>query len=228
MRSFCMLLVASVLVLSVGAACQEISKVEIFGGYSLLHIDTMGFNNMSFNGPGGPGTVNVQNHFHGWNAAAQWNVNNWLGITADFSGHYGEPVTVSGTLPSGTTLPSASLHNFLFGPTLSYRTEHLKPFVHTLFGVNRLHTTSFTVPVAAGVAVQGLRTAVVATGSGTVPEFTDNAFAMAIGGGVDYRLTKRFTVRMGQLDYLYTKHNAGSAGDHQNNFRFSTGLGVTF
>jgi opacity protein-like surface antigen len=53
-----------------------------------------------------------------------------------------------------------------------------------------------------------------------------NAFAMALGGGVDVALTKNVAWRFAQLDYLMTNH-AGSALNptaRQNNFRAGTGI----
>ena len=48
------------------AIAQDVSKAEVFGGYSWA---------------GG--------NFHGWNAAVMGNVTKRFGIVADFSGHYG-------------------------------------------------------------------------------------------------------------------------------------------
>jgi len=77
------------------------------------------------------------------------------------------------------------------------------------------------------------------------PAFSENAFAMALGGGLDVKLTRHFGLRLGQFDYLYTRQCtnvpfnfvsesaacqlgvAGAPPAHQNNFRFATGIVIT-
>lgn len=86
----------------------------------------------------------------------------------------------------------ASLHNFLFGPQINFGHEKLSPYVHGLFGVSH----------------------------GSASGVTDNAFAFALGGGLDYKVTDRIGVRIAQVDYLGTRF----AGYTQNNVRVSTGL----
>ncbi len=90
----------------------------------------------------------------------------------------------------------ASLHNFLFGPQIRLGHDKLSPFVHGLFGVSH----------------------------GSSGGFTDNAFAFALGGGLDYKATDRISIRIAQADYLGTRF----ADYTQNNFRFSAGLVFRF
>jgi peptidoglycan-associated lipoprotein len=52
---------------------------------------------------------------------------------------------------------------------------------------------------------------------------SSTAFAMAAGGGLDLNLTHHVAVRLFQTDYLLTLLN-NRVNDHQNNFRFSTGI----
>ncbi len=53
------------------------------------------------------------------------------------------------------------------------------------------------------------------------------AFASNLGGGLDLRLTPRFSVRLIEADYLLTTFDNGS-NDHQNNVRVSAGVVVHF
>ena len=175
------------------AVAQETPKVEIFGGYSLFHFDAQ-------DAPVVPGSTINQN-LHGWNGAVQFNVNKYLGVVADFSGHYGTPVSVAGT---GDV--TGNIHNFLFGPSINIRGKKAKGFVHALFGVNRVAVNDSP---ALGVNA-----------------FSDSAFGMALGGGADFALTKTFGLRLGQIDYIMSNHDTGLG--HQNNFRFSTGLMINF
>ena len=117
----------------------------------------------------------------GWNASVTGNLNRWFGLTADLSGHYDN---------------GAHDHNFLFGPTVSYRQRKITPFAHLLLGDSH------------------------ASGGG----FSDNAFATALGGGVDWNATPRVAVRLIQADWLQTHF----ASDTQNNGRFSFGVVFRF
>jgi len=87
------------------SALAQAPRAEIFGGYQYTHFD---------------GGVDA----HGWNGALTGNLNNWFGITADFSGAY---KTISGV--------DFRQYTYTFGPTVSIRhNEDLIPFAHALFG----------------------------------------------------------------------------------------------
>jgi hypothetical protein len=56
-----------------------------------------------------------------------------------------------------------------------------------------------------------------------------NAFATALGGGFDYRISHRFSLRPVELDYLLTRFPEALTGrDTQNNLRVSTGIVFRF
>jgi len=94
-------------------------------------------------------------------------------------------------LPSGT---SAHEVNYLFGPRVTYRSYgSLTPFAHVLFGGEHF-----------GVS-----------GGGTA-----NSFAMSLGGGADYKLTEHVSLRLIQVEYLYTHFG----GVRQNNARIESGI----
>ncbi len=99
-----------------------------------------------------------------------------------------------------------TLSTYLFGPRVSYRSyKRVTPFGEALFGVAH-----------AGASLLGTST-------------SQNAFAMALGGGVDYRLNSRFSLRPVQLDYLITRFPEGTTGNEtQNNLRVSTGILLHF
>ncbi len=104
-------LCAVVLLLSAPAMAQDHPKAEIFGGYSFLRIN-----------PGGG--LSGENFAGGWAASAAINANSWIGLAADFSGHY---KTISGV--------SAKVHSYTFGPRVTYRkSEKVQPYFHALFG----------------------------------------------------------------------------------------------
>lgn len=95
-----------------------------------------------------------------------------------------------------------TLATYLFGPRVSYRHySRVTPFGQVLFGGAHLSG-----------GVSGVSS-------------SDNAFAMTVGGGVDVRLTRRFSLRPAQVDYLLTRFKEGTAGNqNQNNLRVSTGV----
>jgi len=52
---------------------------------------------------------------------------------------------------------------------------------------------------------------------------------MAIGGGVDVVVAKRFFVRLGEFDYILTRYtNPITQTNNQNSFRYLGGVVFTF
>lgn len=101
---------------------------------------------------------------------------------------------------------SGTFSTYLFGPRLSYRHySKITPFGQVLFGVAHADASAF-------------RTA-----------STQNAFTMTAGGGVDYKVFDRFSIRPFQAEYLLTRFGEGTLGTRtQNNVRISTGFVVRF
>lgn len=56
---------------------------------------------------------------------------------------------------------------------------------------------------------------------------SSNAFAMAVGGGVDITISRLFAIRMIQADYYYTRFENG-VNSRQNNLRLGAGVFVRF
>lgn len=107
------------------------------------------------------------------------------------------------------TRTDGTLSTYLFGPRVTYRSFHrFLPFGEALFGVAH-----------AGANVVGTST-------------SRNAFGMALGGGVDYRLNNRFSIRPLQVDYLLTRFPEGASStanrQNQNNLRASAGVVIHF
>lgn len=108
------LLLAILTLGSLFATAQSASKFDVFGGYSYFNGSTSG--------------TTGRYSLNGWNAQGTYNLNHWLGATADFGGYYGSPFSLS-----------TNDYSFLFGPTVSLRTPRFTPYVHALFGVDRAH-----------------------------------------------------------------------------------------
>jgi opacity protein-like surface antigen len=219
----------TVLIGSFAFAQDSPQRIQIFGGYSLVHADNGGLTPLRVDAdlyePNEP--FSLKNYFQGWNAEGQYNANRWIGIAAEFSGRSGTPITAS-TGSSASGLPDLKAYTFLLGPVLSYRTKSkLTPFIHALFGFDR---ASFSAGPITGVAVP-------LSSAGTT--YTD--VAAALGGGVDYRFSRHVSLRLAQVDEFYTTRNvnkfytsnfSGSLfqgfSTHQDNIRVSTGVVVRF
>lgn len=136
---------------------------------------------------------------NGGSASLTYHLRNWVSATADFGGYHNGNILGKGVDGTEST--------YLFGPRFSYRSfHHFLPFAETLFGVAH-----------AGASIAG----------GTLG--SQNAFAMAIGGGVDYRINNRLAFRPLQVDYLLTRFAEGAANNqNQNNLRASTGIVIHF
>jgi hypothetical protein len=202
---------------------QNNERVQIFGGYSLQRLSTgdVSGGNLDnlFGAPAG--TFSVKSFLSGWNAEVQYNVTSRYGLVLDASGHYGHPVTASSS--SGYTgAPEARSYWYLIGPTARFPKGKWTPYVRVMAGKNTLHS-NFSEAVAL---------------YGTAGDATSNgSFAAAAGGGLDWPVKKHFAVRLPQIDYLYTRHNAApyasslfgtsalaSTSNYQNAFRVSAGL----
>ncbi|MGH9710153.1 MAG: outer membrane beta-barrel protein [Candidatus Acidiferrales bacterium] len=85
-------------------------------------------------------------------------------------------------------------HNILVGPEVSLPRK-ISPFVHVLLG----------------------------NGRSSVFGVTGNAFAVAIGGGVDYHVTDMISIRMAQFDVI-----TGSTKQTSSDGRFSAGIVLHF
>jgi len=108
-----------------------------------------------------------------------------------------------GGLPSGLT---STMYTYLFGPRYTFRKiTRVTPFAQVLLGGGRLNASS-----------GGLNAG-------------ENGFSMAIGGGLDLPLRRRFSVRLIQAEYLLTRFDSTSgASATQNDVRISAGLVFRF
>jgi opacity protein-like surface antigen len=228
-RFACAAITLAFLIGSFALAQDSTPKVQVFGGYSLLHADTGGLDSstLDFNLRQFPNTFEVRTNFNGWNAEAQYNFSSWIGIAADVSGFLGTPFTVR--IPSPVSgLPNGNSYSILAGPVISYRVpKKITPFAHALFGWNR---TSLSASTFTGTSFP----------LSSVSTHYDD-FTLALGGGVDYKVFRRFALRLGQLDWYHTSVNLnsfyGTAFDttvfqglhtRERNLRFSAGIVINF
>jgi opacity protein-like surface antigen len=205
-----LLVVALLLALPVIASAQdEVPKVEIFGGYSYLRADNAtGISQASTMGT----TTSVvtqmaDRNLNGFSTSFTNNLNSWLGIEAEFSGHFTD------TVLNGTTL-DRDIYFVTAGPRLSIRRfERFTPFAHIMVGMARQD-----------IQVQNASSTVSTVGS---LNQQDSGLAFVVGGGVDLNLSSRLGIRLAQTDYILTRfsnRNGTSTELNQANFRASTGF----
>lgn len=85
------------------------------------------------------------------------------------------------------------------GPRFQIKRGRITPYIHGLAGIDHANI----------IAV------------------TDTPFSYAAGGGLDCAITKHFTWRTWQLDYMMTEHGRSVGVPHQNNFRVASGIVFT-
>lgn len=154
---------------------------------------------------------------NGGSASLALNFNRYFGIVGDFGGYASNQLELTGT---GANQPRAvdadgTVYTYMGGPRLSYRNEtRFTPFVQVLGG--GVHASAVTV---AGCV-----------GSACTPLPSQNAFAMAAGGGLDIRLTHLLSLRAVQAEYMMTRFAAIPTGSNssQNDLRLSSGIVLRF
>jgi outer membrane immunogenic protein len=140
---------------------------------------------------------------NGGSASVAVNVNHWLGFVGDVGGHY--------TGNAGNGGFTLSVISYTFGPRLSFRrSQRITPYVQGLFGGARAGGTLYTLGFQQG-STAGPR----------------NAFALAMGGGLDVSVNHRFAIRAFQADWLFTKFPNGG-NNRQNSVRLTAGIVFRF
>jgi opacity protein-like surface antigen len=177
--------------LAQSANTDEYPKVEVFIGYSALgEANSRG---ISFGSGAAIGAGAIYATPTGFEFSVIRNFSNHFGLKADFSAHFRNapghsPIT--SCTPACTTVTQehelkTRVYNYLGGPEFKARNHtRFTPFVHALAGVAH---TSATLRTTGPPLNFLLKT-------------SDNSFAMALGGGLDIRATKRVSFR-GSVDY---------------------------
>lgn len=181
------------------AHAQE--QLKLFVGYSYLRPSVI-YHQAStcpLGCPAVPDSVTRHPNLNGYEFSATYKFLPFVGVTADFSGHYG----------SVTGSSSSHVQSFLFGPELAFPAK-VSPFVHALSGVAHQAVGAGT-STSSGVPVD-------------VFSASANAFATALGGGIDLHLAPFLSFRAIQLDYLVTRFHSST----QNQPLASTGLVLRF
>jgi hypothetical protein len=136
--------------------------------------------------------------------SATYNLTNWIGVVGEFGISHFSNTRKGGVSGSGV---AANTETYVFGPKLSlFRGHKIAPFVQVLAGGIRADNTF-----------------------GYSPPFSGSETRLAIlgGGGLDWKVNEHLAVRLAQVDYLYT-HLQTDSNNHQNNFRYLTGVVFRF
>jgi opacity protein-like surface antigen len=179
------------------AQSTDYKKGELFVGYSANEVDDNGAFSTSASDTG-------RDHFNGVNVEGAYNLTRYFGAQADFSYHQKDRSFVfAGT----TTNVTARLTQLMGGVKVqdNATASRLRPFAHALVGLAHASGEVNT------------------TGIGSSTN-SDNGLAIAVGGGLDFRVAKRVDVRAVQVDYNPVR----ISGDTAHNIRISTGLNFHF
>jgi opacity protein-like surface antigen len=209
--SVVVLMCSAAVALAQGTTADNYPKVEVFAGYSALGDASNG--RISF----GPTTSTDSKYGTetGFETSVIGNFNKHFGIKGDFSAHFGNdsgstPVTSCPAICTTVTQQfqfKTRVYNFLAGPEFKARnSSRFTPFAYALAGVAHTSAT-FTSP------------------GPTLNLFlknSNNSFAMALGGGLDIRASKRVSFR-GSMDYnpVFTRD---SGSDRRDLMRISLGV----
>ena len=196
------LLAVASLVCSVSFA-QDSPKIEITGDYSYFRLN-----------PGLPSVWNSQN-LNGGGAQAAFYVKSWLALAADLQG-YGSFTQCPKSSSEFSGCASGNLFTYTFGPQVKYRAGKFEPFAEVLLG--GAHTNFYANACNKDTGICGSKSP------------TNNAFALAIGGGIDIAVSEHFAIRLVDADYELTRfgNNFTGGNNSQSNFRFQTGVQFRF
>ncbi len=145
-------------------------------------------------------------NLNGWEATFEGKVFPWVGIVADFAGHYGAQ-NYQFDLGGVNTPVNINAHEFtaLFGPRVSVQVGKFRPFAEALFGAGHITTSQSSFALD------------------NIGQPSDTSFATALGGGIDYRIIRPLAWRF-QGDYVQTRF----FGTTQDDVRLSTGIVLRF
>ena len=116
---------------SVMAMAQDTPRIEVFGGYSLVLVDTStALAQSMFEG--------MDLNLNGWNGSVAINANKWGAFVVDFGGAYGVVGEEHSNPERWGEWMDVSIHSIMVGPKFSLHRGAASPFVQALFGVARI------------------------------------------------------------------------------------------
>jgi hypothetical protein len=197
---------------------DDYNRVEIYGGYSFLLLDSFVSDD-----PVLSDFFDDDNrlHLNGVDLSATFNFSRYVGAQADFSFHRrDEDLDDFGLVGEA----EADVQHYLFGIQVKNNSENgtrFRPFGHFLAGVSRQKLeieSTLLIPVIGDDEFS----------------FTETSFALAMGGGIDIRVTENFSIRPIKLDYIpvfvddFDAFGVLFDGRTQHNFRAGAGIVLHF
>jgi hypothetical protein len=218
-------LIVGMLLFALVAGATDVPKFETFLGYTYMRTD-LGDNTILGQ------SINNSFSMDGGSAQFIYNFNKWFGGAVDLGAvNRGNVGVLNVNFGDRRAF-------FMAGPRLSYRSaSRFTPYFELLFGASRRSLTD-QVSVLTGSNTPGLP--VVTPYDNLFPgpgvevtaqvSASQTDFAMVTGGGLDMRISKRFTFRPIAVDYVYTTFPSllTGKGSSQNGLRASIGLTFTF
>ena len=212
-------LIMAGMLFSVVAAAQDIPRFETFVGYDFTRVNSA-TNIPAFSMNGGTGQFVV-------------NFTHYFGFVADMGAVHNGNI---GGYHLDTTMPS-----YLFGPRFAVRHwSRVTPYFQILWGGARASTSvGVSVPVGDCQPPACIVPPPVVTplGSSSSAESINlravkakTGFAMAVGGGIDLKISNHISFRPIELDYLLTRlQNFRTQSDNnQHDLRYMTGFNFRF
>jgi opacity protein-like surface antigen len=209
-------IVGIVLMSAVVAVAQDVPKVETFIGYTYLRVNSA-TNVPAFSANGGGGQFVV-------------NFGKWIGAVADIGAVHNGNI--------GGNQLDTTLTSFMFGPRVPFRFwERVTPYAQMLFG-GMYASTSTRVDIpweqiehpSNPIAIPPQLAPRTGRAVSLRAAAQQTAFAMALGGGVDIKITKYMSLRPIGLDWQMSRlQNLRSLEDNnQHHIRYTAGLNFTF
>ena len=192
------------------AFAQDYSRVDVSLDYSYFRF------NPAFSQP-------HSRSLNGGGIAFQYNINDTLGIKAEFMGYSAtsftytfasntpvvNPLGTTVTIPQGTYSSTGDMFTYMFGPVVYFSHSKVRPFGEILFGGSN---TNIYTKLSTSIGTIG-----------AIP--TQHPYTMAVGGGLTFRLSHHFSIMPVEVDYVLTRYsNPLTNVNNQNNFRYAGGL----
>jgi outer membrane immunogenic protein len=137
---------------------------------------------------------------NGGGGSAAYYLNRSFAIAGEVSSGHSSDIGISGT--------DLTLTSYVFGPRYYWRSHRkVMPFTQVLLG--GVHANDSLALQVAGQQV------------------SQNAFATKVGGGLDWPINQRFSLRPFEANYFLT-HFANGVNDHQNNLQLGAGVVLRF